>query len=131
MDEINWAKYAPYFKESEFLCRHTGKSAMHPEFMDRLLHLRLTLGKPMTITSGFRDRTHPAERRKTTSGAHNTGRACDVAMQGEDALRLIHLAVSLGFTGIGVNQKGDGRFIHLDDCSVMHKLVRPTVWSYP
>lgn len=130
MTELNWSKYAPYFKESEFRCRHTGKCLMVPEFMDRLLHLRLTLGKPMIITSGYRDKTHPVEARKATIGAHTTGRACDVAIQGSDALRLIHLAVALGFTGIGVQQKGGGRFIHLDDCSSEHKLIRPTIWSY-
>lgn len=127
---VTWSKYAPYFSESEFKCRHTGKCLMEPEFMDRLFHLRLTFGKPMIISSGYRDKTHPVEARKSTSGSHTTGRACDIAIQGADAVRLVQLAIQLGFTGIGVQQKGAGRFIHLDDCTVEHKLVRPTIWSY-
>jgi zinc D-Ala-D-Ala carboxypeptidase len=39
----------------------------------------------------------------------------------------LRLAFKLGFTGIGVQQKGSGRFIHLD---TMEGGTRPTVWSY-
>ena len=34
------------------------------------------------------------------------------------------------FTGIGVNQKGDSRFIHIDDIESTQKRPRPWVWSY-
>jgi hypothetical protein len=33
----------------------------------------------------------------------------------------------MGFTGIGVQQKGSRRFIHLD---VLQNPPRPNVWSY-
>lgn len=124
---MNWSDY-PNFSKAEFDCKHTGKNEMKPEFMDKLQKLRTAYGKPMKISSGFRDRTHPIEARKATSGAHTTGLACDVAVQGADALRLIHLAGLYGFTGIGVQQKGAGRFIHLDCCT--DGFPRPTVWSY-
>jgi len=42
------------------------------------------------------------------------------------AHRLLVLACAAGFTGIGVAQKGNGRFIHLDDLQE----GRPAVWSY-
>jgi hypothetical protein len=35
--------------------------------------------------------------------------------------------MELGFTGIGVQQKGTGRFIHVDLTVGQN---RPTVWSY-
>lgn len=124
---MDWSKY-PNFSEAEFRCKHTGKCLMQPEFMARLQKLRIAYGKGMRITSGYRDRTHPAEAKKVTSGAHTTGRACDVAVQGADAVRLVGLAIELGFTGIGVQQKGAGRFIHLDDVTV--GLPRPGMWSY-
>jgi zinc D-Ala-D-Ala carboxypeptidase len=125
--DVNWSDY-PNFTEAEFRCKHTGKCEMEPEFMARLQRLRDAYGKPMTITSGYRDRTHPVEAKKSGSGAHTTGRACDVAVRGADALRLIGLALELGFTGIGVQQKGGSRFIHLDD--VTDGLPRPMIWSY-
>lgn len=124
---MDWSDY-PNFTASEFACKHTGKNQMTPEFMDRLQRLRTAYGKPMRITSGYRDRTHPIEAKKATSGAHTTGMACDVAVQGADALRLIQLALMYGFTGIGVQQKGGGRFIHLDCCT--DGFPRPTIWSY-
>jgi zinc D-Ala-D-Ala carboxypeptidase len=125
---VNWADY-PNFSPDEFRCKHTGRCAMHPAFMSRLQTLRDMYGKPMIITSGFRDRSHPVEARKVTTGAHVLGRAADVAVQGADALRLIVLAAEAGFTGIGVQQKGAGRFIHLDDVPG-NQLPRPHVWSY-
>lgn len=118
----------PNFKKEEFQCKHTGKDGMNEEFMHKLQALRNEYGKPMRITSGFRDKTHPIEAAKASPGAHFTGRACDVAVQGEDALRLVSLAVKHGFTGIGVQQKGSGRFIHLDDLG--NGWPRPTIWSY-
>lgn len=124
---IDWSDY-PNFKASEFACKHTGKNLMTKEFMDRLQKMRTAYGKPMRITSGYRDRTHPIEAKKATAGAHTTGMACDVAVQGADALRLIQLALMYGFTGIGVQQKGGGRFIHLDCCT--DGFPRPTIWSY-
>lgn len=125
---MNWADY-PNFSPAEFRCRHTGKDGMHPEFMARLQRLRAAYGKPMRITSGFRDRTHPVELCKARPGAHTAGRAADVAVQGEDAIRLITLAVQHGFTGIGVQQKGPARFIHLDDLQAP-AWPRPAIWSY-
>ena len=59
----------------------------------------------------------------------STGRAADVAVHGVDALRLLQLALQCGFTGIGVQQKGGGRFIHLDDISNGY-LPRPALWTY-
>jgi len=35
--------------------------------------------------------------------------------------------MDMNFKGIGVQQKGAGRFIHLDDWASPN---RPTVWSY-
>lgn len=127
---MDWSAF-PNFSEHEFACKHTGKCEMHPLFMERLQKLRTAFGKPMMISSGFRDKTHPVEARKGTNsnGAHTTGRACDVAIRGGEALRLIRLAQELGFTGIGVNQKGTARFIHLDDVGD-GSLPRPNIWSY-
>lgn len=127
---MNWEKYAPYFTEAEFKCKHTGLCEMNEQFMDKLLQLRIEYARPMTISSGFRDRRHPIEAVKYTSGAHTTGNACDIAIQGSDALQILRLAMAFGFTGIGIQQKGSGRFIHLDDLPNSKNFLRPTIWSY-
>ena len=100
---------------------------MDADFLFRLQTLRTRYNKPMTITSGNRCRQHPIEAAKTSSGSHTTGKAADIAVQGADAHRLLSLALDLNFKGIGVQQKGDKRFLHVDDVS---EGSRPTVWSY-
>ena len=122
---MNWADY-PNFTEDEFRCSHTGICKMTPEFMKKLQHVRGVYGKPMKITSGYRHPSHPIEAAKSVLGEHCTGHAADIAVQGVDALRVVQLALSLGFTRLGVQQKGDGRFIHLGDSPAF----LPGIWSY-
>ena len=122
----DWSKYEN-FKKSEFDCKHTGENLMQTELLDKLQQLRSVYGKPMTVSSGYRHPTHPIEKVKSAPGPHTTGLAVDVAVQGAEAHRLLTLALQLGFTGIGVQQKGGGRFLHLD---MVKSSLRPTVWSY-
>lgn len=122
---IDWSDY-PNFSEAEMRCKHTGRCEMDARFMRRLQQLRSVYGKPMTVTSGYRDPSHPDEAGKANPGEHTTGHAVDIAVQGPDALRLIKLAVDIGFTRVGVQQKGDGRFIHLGDSPQFP----PGIWSY-
>lgn len=125
---MDWKQY-PNFTEAEFRCKHTGRCAMHPDFMARLQRLRMAYGAPMIVTSGYRDPSHPEEAKKASPGAHSTGRAADIAVRGADAVKLLRLALELGFTGIGIAQKGASRFIHLDDVAD-GSLPRPGIWSY-
>lgn len=126
---LNWASY-PNFTAAEFRCKHTGREGMSPQYMARLQRLRTDYGKPMIISSGYRHETHPIEANKDEPGPHSTGRACDVAVLGGDALALMALAVKHGFTGVGVNQKGGGRYLHLDDLPHEDHRPRPWLWSY-
>lgn len=123
---MNWSDY-PNFTESEFRCSHCGEVAMQPAFMAKLQDLRTIFGKPMKVTSGYRCPAHPIEQKKAAPGAHTSGCAADIGVQDTDAYRLLKLAFAMGFTGIGVQQKGGGRFIHLDTLSAP---PRPNVWSY-
>jgi uncharacterized protein YcbK (DUF882 family) len=122
---MDWSRY-PNFKESEFACRHCGQTKMDTDFMHRLQLLRDRFKKPMTITSGYRCPQHPIEAAKSAPGPHSTGKAADIAVQGADAHRLLSISLELNFTGIGVQQKGDKRFLHLDTLTEQ----RPTIWSY-
>lgn len=123
---MDWDKY-PDFSEKEFVCSHTGRCDMQPAFMDKLQELRRKYGKPIVITSGYRDITHPIEAEKPKPGIHTMGLACDIACAGQDAYHIMQLAFDLRFTGIGVAQSGRSRFIHLD---IYTKPPRPNVWSY-
>lgn len=123
---MNWSDY-PNFSRSEFECSETGECEMNPDFMKRLQALRTAYGKPMIITSGYRSKRHSIEAAKDKPGAHTTGRACDVAVSGGDAYRLLALAIDYGFCRIGINQKGEGRFLHLDDNV---SFPNPVIWSY-
>ena len=121
----DWDRY-PNFSRIEFACSHTGECDMDAEFMDALQELRNQFG-PMRITSGYRSPEHPIEKRKAKPGTHASGRAADIATSRGDAVRLLRLALLDGrFTGFGIQQKGEKRFIHLDSTTTN----RPTIWSY-
>ncbi len=106
---------------------------MDTTFMARLVALRRQLGIALPLTSAYRCAKHNAAVSATgAAGPHTTGRSADVRVLGNDALRVIDLAQQLGFTGIGVMQRGvqAARFIHLDDLPNAPGRPRPWLWSY-
>ena len=116
-----------YFTEEELACQHCGVRNMDAHFMELMDDIRERAGFPFVVTSGYRCEDHPIEAKKSAPGAHTTGKAIDIAVSGEKALRLIELAQQAGIKRIGVNQKGGGRFIHLDVCD---DRPSPAIWSY-
>ena len=99
--------------------------------MDKVERLRVRFGKPLKITSAARCPQHNKAVSGTgATGPHTTGRAIDFGVQGQDALLLMRLAMEQDFTGIGVNQKGGIRFIHIDDLPNAPGQPRPWCWSY-
>lgn len=130
--EPEWGDF-PNFSRSEMACRHCGRAEMDEDFMWRLQDLRETYGRPMRVTSAFRCPDHPAEAHRRDTGRlgpHTTGRAIDIAVQGGEAYALLRIAIRMGFTGIGVQQSGDKRFLHLDDLTNDDGFPRPWIWSY-
>ena len=126
----------PNFTPAEMACKGTGRIVVVPDFMDRLQALRVVIGRPLRIMSGYRSPEHNAKVSSTgLTGPHTFGRAVDITIAGPDVYRLIKEAIRLEFTGIGISQKGswDTRFIHVDDLTEeltegLHP--RPRVWSY-
>lgn len=111
-----------YFKLEEFACQHTGKNGIKEEFVHKLDQLREACGFPFTITSGYRDSTHPIEAKKSTPGTHAQGIAADIsAPDGASRRKIVEEALKLGFGGIGVHNK----FVHVDI-----RTTTPVVWSY-
>lgn len=118
-----------YFNEDELKCNCCGKNGMQDNFMKKVEALRMACGFPFTVTSAYRCSKHNASVSSTgVNGPHTTGRSIDIGVRGEQAMKLVQKAVELGFTGIGVSQKGTGRFIHLDDLTEGYP--RPNIWSY-
>jgi zinc D-Ala-D-Ala carboxypeptidase len=120
------------FTRAELECKcGCGRADIEPAFMEKLKDLRITYNRPIFINSGYRCPDYN-ERVSFTgrTGPHTIG-AVDISVSGKDAHRLLHMAFLVGFTGIGVKQKGSmaGRFIHLDNLTI-HNNPRPGVWTY-
>jgi hypothetical protein len=121
----------PHFTAAELACKGDGKLMIVPAFLDRLERLRVAFGQPLLITSGYRSPEYNLKVAHTgDSGPHTTGRAVDISIRGADALKLLQLAGTLGFTGFGIAQSGADRFLHLDDLPGTPNQPRPWIWSY-
>ena len=118
------------FKLEEFSCKHCGKNEINHKLIDKLQLLRDDLGFPLVISSGYRCSEHPIEAKKSKPGTHAEGIAVDIAVSHEKAIHVVYKAIAHGFKGIGVNQKGNGRFIHLDIAEMGDSRPRPHIWSY-
>ncbi len=115
------------FKREEFACSHCGKNEIKDELISLLQTLRDSLGVPIRITSGYRCPEYNKLVSPTgATGPHTTGLAADIGVDREAAVNLLEAALKLPFRGFGLNQKGGGRFVHLDI------LPRPTrtIWTY-
>jgi zinc D-Ala-D-Ala carboxypeptidase len=120
-----------YFSLAETECRCKCGFDLTDECKQKLDSLREAHGKPLTMTSGARCPSYNAKVSETgTTGPHTTGNAADLAVARGDAYNVMRLAFQLGFTGIGVKQKGEGRYLHLDTLREGPGQPRPTVWSY-
>lgn len=127
--QLDWQRW-PNFSESEFRCSHCGKVHMQPEFLDLIQELRDRMGRPLVVTSGYRCPEYNNQISSTgKDGPHTTGKAVDFHVYGRDAHELLFHAFALGFSGIGINQKGatKNRFIHLD---TLTSGPRPNIWTY-
>lgn len=120
-----------FFTLEEFACHHCGVNLIDHQFVTDLDELRRAVGFPLSVTSGYRCPAYNAQVSSTgEAGPHTTGRAADVLVSHAKALKVVQVAISMGFTGIGVKQKGSGRFIHLDNLPNAPGQPRPTIWSY-
>lgn len=118
--------------QTEWADRMTDSILVVPAFLDKLEALRTALGHPLIISSGYRSPEHNVLVSTTgETGPHTTGRAVDIKIYGERAFRMVTMAADLGFTGMGLSQKGEHahRFVHLDDLAAPD-YPRPMIWSY-
>lgn len=122
----------PHFSASEVECKCGCGMLPRMDFMEKVETLRILYGKTLKVTSAARCPEYNAKVSGTgRTGPHTTGRAIDFGVERGDAYKLLALALSMPhFTGIGVNQKGPSRFLHLDDLPNAEGQPRPTCWSY-
>ncbi len=143
-----------YFTDAELCCSCCQQQGMNNVFMQRLSSLRRACNRPYDalrdigiarstlsdgdiiqdypvikfyVASAYRCANHPIEAAKVKPGAHSAGRAVDIRLRGKDAWIVATLAPRFGMTGLGFKQKGNSRFIHMDDTI---GITRPWIWSY-
>lgn len=120
------------FSEWEFRCSYTGENKMRPEFMQKLQEIRNIFSKPMIVSSGYRDFTHPLERAKENPGEHTYGVAVDINVWGKDAMQLFDIAFHCGIRRMGLNQIGalNSRFIHIGMGDTLNLNFPSALWTY-
>ena len=94
-----------------------------------LQELRDQIQGPLRVSIGRRsdhhnDRVSTAKNKKNE--VHTLGQASNILISGERAMLLFEKARQVGFSGIGLSQKGNhaNRFVHLDT------LPRKALFSY-
>lgn len=123
------------FSYEELGCRGMQCGAVHEQgmdlkFMQKLQELRDVARRPLIVNSGYRCPAYNTLVSGTgMNGPHTTRKAVDIKIAGAEAHRILRLALIIGFSGIGVKQKGpyDERFLHLDE---VIEGTRPWIWSY-
>ena len=112
----------PNFSIKEMACRcRCGLYEMDEEFIRLIQILRDEMQGPLRVTSGRRCDVHNfrvSTAQNKQNGIHNKGKAADIPVSGERAMKLFEKARQIGFSGIGLSQKSGTphpqRFIHLD-----------------
>lgn len=110
---VNWEHFTA--DELECPCGKCDGGTMAPSFMVRLVELRKHIGFSFPVSSAFRCPSHNEAVGGASKSYHLKGRAVDIELSHDQAYQVIAAAKKFGFRGVGVNQKGGGRFVHLDN----------------
>jgi len=124
------------FTNSELMCHcGCGEEEMDSEFMRMLQELRDQAGFAFRLSSARRCLKHNSavSSHSTKAGIHTYGKAVDIltgSVSTTKVLQLIKQAQNIGFTGLGLNLRGDrkSRFIHIDNRD--SDFSAPAVWTY-
>ena len=116
------------FSQNEMACKcGCNVSAMDENFMVKLQELRTKCGFALPVTSGYRCAKHNEAIKGHPNSAHQTGEGADLGVQRGEARIVIQYALEMGFS-VGVQQKGDARFVHVD--TKLRHTGKPNLWSY-
>lgn len=135
MDKFVTASPYKYFTLEELKCpcgecKSIGLE-MDNQFMQMVVIIRQLVGFPLIVDSAYRCPVHNNKVSKSGyHGAHTLGKAMDIAVRGVQAIAVLKEAFLLNMSGIGIQQKGEVRIIHLDNCLPSDGFPRPDIWSY-
>lgn len=117
----------PYFKSKELICKcgKCGGGQMNDEFMRYLIIIRTECCFPFIITSAYRCEEHNKKVGGSANSAHTKGLAVDIRCNGDQAYTVIKQAMGYPIYGIGIAQKGNSRYVHLDRGEGKYR-----VWTY-
>lgn len=104
-------KLTPHFKVKEFACKDGSDIIqIDDDLLEILESLRLKLGKPITIVSGYRTREYNTRCGGANNSYHLRGMASDIRIDGVSPIIVGLYAASLGARGIGIYND----FTHID-----------------
>lgn len=105
------------FTVKEVACKGKGccsKVKVDTDLVDILQRVRDEFGKAVTITSGYRCKTHNKAVGGASNSYHTKGMAADIVVAGTSPSEVAKYAESIGVKGIGCYTGSDGNFVHLD-----------------
>lgn len=106
-------KLSKNFTVSEFACKDgSDKILIDDKLVTFLQKIRDYFGKPVNITSAYRNKSYNAKIGGSYNSYHTKGQACDFYISGIDVLTIAKYAESLGALGIGCYK--DDLFVHID-----------------
>lgn len=114
-EEWYWKSFTP----RELASKGDGSLLVHYESINKLQILRDYIGKPLVVTSAYRDPIHNAKIGGAPLSMHKFGRAFDILRQGHNIEEFVVAARAIGFGGIAYANT----FIHVDT-------GRKRTWTY-
>lgn len=119
------------FSSSEFKCLcGCGESKMNAKFITRLQNFRTVMDMPVSITKGGGYLCKDFASTKSEK-LHSTGRVVISKIKNGLLFKAVNVAMSLGFTGIGIKNKNGSIQLHLDDIDEsVGNQPRPYIWTY-
>ncbi len=111
------------FKLSEFVC-HDGsnKVLIDMELVRKLQVMRLAIGQPIHINSGYRTPEWNVHVNGAPKSQHLLGKAADIHIETYYPADIAKVALRVGFNGIGIYTHKGNSFCHVDIRQV------PTFW---
>jgi len=104
-------KLSKNFAIGEFACADGSRDiTVDYELVQLLQKLREAIGKPITITSGYRTATYNKKCGGISTSMHLLGKAADIKIAGMTPYQVALAADKIGFKGIGVYPT----FTHVD-----------------
>lgn len=101
-----------HFAPAELASKGNGSLKLDVHSVEMLEQLRSFIGKPMIVTSAYRDPAHNRRVGGAKGSYHLQGRAFDIRMDNHDPAQFEAAARSVGFTGFGYYPSQG--FMHID-----------------